>query len=195
MQPRKTYHIYTHANGFENLFNNDENYRFFLLRNQHFVEPVADTLAYCLMPNHIHFLIRIKTEPEIDEFFGKTISPEKMEAKLIKQFANLFSSYTQSFNKVNGRMGSLFISKFKRKEIETDEYLTNIILYIHRNPVHHGFSKVITNWRWSSYQQVIDSTTTWIKKEEVIRWFGNIEEFMKLHQLSTNGNQELKWFL
>lgn len=69
MQPGLTYHIYTHANGSENLFRNDENFRYFLKRYKEFIPGVADTLAYCLMPNHLHLLVRVKDEKELAAFF------------------------------------------------------------------------------------------------------------------------------
>ena len=57
MQPSTFYHIYSHANGSENLFHEADNYRFFLEKRAKYIEPVAATYAYCLMPNYIHFLI------------------------------------------------------------------------------------------------------------------------------------------
>ncbi|MFM9945987.1 MAG: transposase, partial [Bacteroidia bacterium] len=64
---------------------------------------MADTFAYCLMPNHFHFLIRTKEEVLIEETFGKSQTFQKLESRISKQFANLFSSYTQSYNKVFNR--------------------------------------------------------------------------------------------
>jgi REP element-mobilizing transposase RayT len=64
LQPGFYYHIYNHANGSENLFLNEDNYNFFLKKYSSYIRPVADTFAYCLMPNHIHVLVRIK---EINE--------------------------------------------------------------------------------------------------------------------------------
>ena len=181
MEPSKLYHLYTHANGFENLFQSEENYRYFLRRYEHFIPSVADTLAFCLMPNHIHFLIRVKTEAEIESAFGKFKTFQKLEARVSKQFANLFSSYTQAFNKMYSRKGSLFIPNFKREEITSDNYFTNIILYIHANPVHHGFVKSIIDWPWSSYQLIRDGSPSFIKADEVIAWFGNRTEYEKIH--------------
>ncbi len=57
---------YYHANGKEDLFLNDDNHHFFLKRYANFINPIADTFAYCLMPNHFHFAIRIKSEEEIE---------------------------------------------------------------------------------------------------------------------------------
>jgi len=195
MEAGKHYHIYTHANGFENLFKSDENYRYFLERYEHFIPAIADTLAYCLMPNHIHFLVLIKTELAIESFFqdlqgfknlggldSGLVRGLEIEKRISQQFSNLFNSYAQSFNKMYDRKGSLFIHTFKRKEITTDSYLTNTIHYIHANPVHHGFVKEITDWPWSSYHLILSDAPGWIQQEEVIQWFGNREEFIKYHQ-------------
>ena len=65
LQPETVYHIYTHANGFENLFNNDDNYSYFLKKYIEYIDPIAETYAYCLMPNHVHFMIKIRSEKEI----------------------------------------------------------------------------------------------------------------------------------
>ena len=88
MEPGKSYHLYTHANGFENLFQSEENYRYFLRRYEHFIPSVADTLCYCLMPNHIHFLIRIKTEAEVESAFSNPQSKSHLQSNL-QGFKNL----------------------------------------------------------------------------------------------------------
>ena len=204
MEPGKTYHLYTHANGSENLFRTDENYRYFLQRYQHFIPLVADTLVYCLMPNHFHFLIRIKTEAElittfsnlqgflnlggldnnkrIENGFKNLGGLDEIEKRISQQFSNLFNSYTKAFNKMYGRRGSLFNPNFKRKEIASDSYLTTVIHYIHKNAVHHGFSKNFTDWPWSSYHELANDTSTWLDREFVINWFGGVEKFRALHQ-------------
>jgi hypothetical protein len=60
LEPGAYYHIYNHANGSDNLFRNDDNYMFFLKKYSEFISPVADTFAYCLMPNHFHLAVRMK---------------------------------------------------------------------------------------------------------------------------------------
>lgn len=170
----KYYHIYNHANGNENLFREQKNYEYFLEKYKQHINPIAETIAWCLMPNHFHLLVKIKTEEEIVstsfsafpkfgtleklEKSGKLEKLKKLETLesksnfLSKQFANFFSSYTQSFNKVYGRRGSLFLKNFKRKEILDENYLRNLILYIHLNPLKHGFTNDILDWKWNSYQ-------------------------------------------
>lgn len=154
------YHIYNHANGDDNLFREKRNYAYFMDRYRQHIDPIADTVAWCLMPNHFHLLVKLKSEEEIASTFPKFRTLEKLEAKsnfLSKQFANFFSSYTQAFNKVYGRRGSLFLKNFKRKEVQDDEYLKALVVYIHLNPVKHGFTKRCTDWEWTSYETFPDS--------------------------------------
>ncbi len=61
MHPLKSYHLYTHAHGFENLLRSDENYRYFLRRYEHFIASVADTLVYRFMPTVVHYFIHCLT--------------------------------------------------------------------------------------------------------------------------------------
>ena len=181
MQESTFYHIYNHANGDENLFREEDNYRFFLEKWSKHIEPIADTYAYCLMPNHIHFLVRVKEAEELSRVANLT-GFENLSGFVSKQFSNLFNSYAKAFNKKYDRMGSLFNRPFKRKEITSDSYLTNIIFYIHHNPIHHGFTSSIDDWPHSSYHAIVGDKLTKIKRKEVREWFGNKQELKNFHQ-------------
>jgi putative transposase len=117
MEPIKSYHIYTHANGSENLFRNAENFRYFLSRCKVFLSGVADMPVYCLMPNHLHLLVRIKSELELKEYFSSkkkkdltglaerkyrrpVRSDTRLERLTILQFSHLFNAYSKAYNKV-----------------------------------------------------------------------------------------------
>ena len=65
--PDHTYHIFNHANGFENVFREDENFRYFLEKYRLYITPIAETYAYCLMPNHFHLVIRIRKREVIEK--------------------------------------------------------------------------------------------------------------------------------
>lgn len=179
----KYYHIYNHANGDDNLFRDQKNYGYFLEKYSQHINPIAETIAWCLMPNHFHLLVKIKSEAEIAAAFPKFQTLEKLnqdEEKskfLSKQFSNFFSSYTQSFNKVYKRRGSLFLKNFKRKEIVDDNYLRNLILYIHLNPVKHGFTSNLSDWKWNSYESFLIT-----HKEMLCLYFNNDENYRSLHQ-------------
>jgi putative transposase len=88
----------------------------------------------------VHFLVQINQHINIPERSKLTASHF-----VSKQFSNLFSSCAQAFNKQQKRMGNLFISNFKRRKITSEEYLTNVIKYIHLNAVTHGLVKDISN--------------------------------------------------
>lgn len=181
------YHIYNHANGNENLFREKKNYHFFLKKYHQHIDPIADTIAWCLMPNHFHLLVKIKSEEVKNSTFPKfetlekLILLEKPEDKsnfISKQFSNFFSSYTQSFNKIYKRRGSLFLKNFKRKEVNSEDYLRNLVLYIHLNPVNHGFTKTAEQWEWSSYNSFIESVGVLL-----IPLFGVWENCQWLHRM------------
>jgi len=189
LEPATYYHIYNHANDPENLFRECDNYRFFLNKWAKYVRPVADTYAYCLMPNHFHALIRIKEEHCILDLqgfqnLGGLVRCEKIVSK---HFSNLFNSYTKAYNKMYQRRGSLFQSNFKSKAITSDTYLTNIIFYIHHNPIHHGFCAHLADWPHSSYHAIISDQLTRLKRKEVQEWFGDTEQLKQFHNQRIKG--------
>lgn len=188
MLPSTFYHIYNHANDPENLFRSDDNYRFFLQRWSKYMEPIAETYAYCLMPNHIHFLIRTRSEDELVNLTGL----EDLSGFVSQQFSNLFNSYAKAFNKMYERRGSLFNRPFKAKEITSDAYLTNVIFYIHHNPVHHGFVTDVSEWPHTSYHAMVSDRLTRLKRTEVLEWFGSKKAFDSFHSLAIKDLNKLE---
>ena len=189
--PDNIYRIYNHANGNEDIFKTTENFLFFLNKHEQFIKPIANTIAYCLMPNHFHLLIKVKNEDALKEaniLFQKRkkICPENYKqlkddgySKFVsKVFSNFFSSYTQSFNKKTGRKGSLFIPNFKRKQVGDEQYLMNLITYIHNNPIKHNFVKHLDEWDYSSYHTYV----SFMDKYNILNWFGGVEGFKDFHK-------------
>lgn len=168
-EPSGYYHVWTHANGTENIFREDENYSFFLSKYSFHLSPVVKTFAYCLMPNHIHLLIQVRENPALSAS---------------KAFSNLLNSYCQSYNKKYHRKGSLFMSNLKRKKIDTDSYFTRCITYIHQNPAHHGFVKDFTKWKHSSWKTIFSEKQTHLEREKVLEWFGGREAMISNHKSS-----------
>lgn len=186
LQPDLFYHIYNHAVDKNNIFVSERNYEFFLQRYAEHIEPIANTYAFCLLPNHFHFAVKIKSPDEIKEL--RTLSKFQTLTKfttgnfLSKQFSNLFSSYTQAFNKQQDRSGTLFQRPFKRKPIDNNEYFKNLIYYIHYNPVHHGFVRDLRDWKWSSFESYFSEKATKLKRDEVISWFKDKNSFYLYHK-------------
>ena len=140
------YHIYNRGINGENIFKSDHNYLFFLNKISEFLVPVCDVYAYCLMSNHFHLLIKIKSDVELECFIKVQNPNADFNVKGLhfpqnifsKQFARIFNSYSQAFNKENNRHGALIESPFKRKAITSDEYLINTIIYLHQDPQNHS---------------------------------------------------------
>jgi putative transposase len=195
LQPDTFYHIYNRANGNENIFTSNENYSFFLNKYKQYLSPICNTYCYCLMPNHFHFLIEIKSEKELIDFFIKEkpnlsesfSNPtfpkyQTLEKLTSKQFSNFFSCYTQAFNKQQGRKGSLFMKNFKRKKITTKEYLIKLVHYIHYNPIEASLCKKVSEWNFSSFNSLLSTSTTLLEREKVIDWFDDKDNFIFIHK-------------
>src|SRR5437879_4083259 len=100
---------------------------------------------------------------------------------IITQFANLFNSYVQAYNRKYFRQGSLLKESFQRKRIETMDYLVKVICYVHNNPVNHGFSER-EGWKYSSYNAFMSDSKTSILRDEVLEMFGGKDNFVFIHQ-------------
>ncbi len=163
--PDEYFHIYNHAVGNEDLFRSSNNYEYFLKKYNQYIYPVCGTFAYFLMPNHFHILIKVRTKDQLISYYIEehhrkyseekrlVVMPETFDYHefVMHQFKRFLNGYAQAFNKMYKRRGSLFVDYIKRKEIDNDTYLRNIIHYIHYNPVHHGFCKHPEDWTYSSF--------------------------------------------
>jgi len=78
LKPDISYHIFNHANGFENLFREPENYRYFLEKYRLHISSIAETYAYCLMPNHFHLVIRIRKREAIEKLIIEKFNSSKV---------------------------------------------------------------------------------------------------------------------
>ena len=177
--PGNYYHLYNHSNGNFQLFKNDGNYQFFLNKYAKYVVPYVNTLAYCLMPNHFHFLIMVKENITSDTSELSEILPNQV-TNAIK---NWLISYTQSYHKVFGTKGNLYYQKIRRKLINDEKYLNNLISYIHLNPVIHGFVGLPEEWQYSSYNAIISDKPTLVERQEVIDLFDDAQNFQFCHNL------------
>jgi putative transposase len=212
MLPGATYHVFNHANGRENLFAEAKNYDFFLDRLSLHVLPVAHMYAYCLMPNHFHLLLKIRSSKELAAYFtskkekqlaektgnipvkiAEGIMNEDLVIKNIsKSFSNLFNSYTQAYNKMYHRMGSLFMQNMKKEEVFNDDSFCKVVHYTHANPVHHQFVKKIDSWPHSSYKILLSKNPTKLERDYVLNVFGGLDKFIKYHEQPIDSKN--KWF-
>ena len=174
LEHSKYYHIYNRGINSCTLFRKHENYESFLKLYAHYIDPIAETFAWCLLRNHFHFIVRIKNTTE--NIFLNPILPSQA-------FSNFFNAYTKAYNKSQNRLGALFERPFKRKEINTIDYFLDSVVYVHNNPIHHNLCKHPATYLWSSYKTILSAKKTKLKREMVLEFFGGIENFKYIHQL------------
>ena len=181
------YHIYNRGNNSGDIFYENENYYHFLRLYAKYIDPIADTFAWCLLKNHFHVLVYIKTDSEINKTklsYSTVKKPKVISAS--KQFSHFFNAYTQSINKRHSRTGSLFENNFERKLVHSEDYFRRLIYYIHNNPVHHGLTKTIEEYPWSSFGSVLSPKPTKLVKKRVIQLFDTVENFKHYHSINQN---------
>ena len=178
------YHIFNRGINSNLVFLNTENMSFFLRKTEQYVLPFFEIYAYCLMPNHFHFILRPRSNFVISsEITASGRGLHSKESVYSKSLAKLVSSYTQAFNKVYQRSGSLFESPFKRIRIDSEDYLRNLIIYIHQNP------EDFQNYKFSSFKAIVSNMETSIAKCAVLDLFDDKDNFMICHRKHIDRNQ------
>ena len=133
------YHLYNRGVNRQPVFFNDENWSYFLrLVRRYFTPDRIDVVAYCLLPNHYHLLVSLRTDD-----LGKEIMQPFTVA------------YTKAINKQQGRTGPLFEGAFQARLVDREEYLLHLSRYIHLNPVLAGLVARPADWAFSSYRDYV----------------------------------------
>jgi putative transposase len=180
IEPGNYYHIYNRGINKGRLFTNEEHYHKFLTLCKKYLPQRVDVLAYCLLPNHFHFLVYFPEHPD-------RVSPPCQGVEALR---HLFNAYAQWFNKKTSRTGGLFCRPFRRKKITDEAYLRQVIYYIHRNPLHHKLTDKPTDWLFSSYQTLIGTQPTLLLRDQVLEWFDNRKNFINYHATQFENDEE-----
>ena len=177
--PETYYHIYNRTNNNEQLFKSGENYLYFLHKYRQHLKPLVETLAYCLMPTHFHFLVYIKSQ----------------NTDLIcRKIGIWLSSYTKAINNAYQRHGSLFQRHTKAKAIEDESYLLTLVTYIHQNPVRKELVTKLEDWPFSSYTDYIGIRQGSLPNCEIIKSrFDSTEDFKDFSEKLISEIDERYW--
>ncbi len=180
VQPGQFYHIYNRGNNRQTLFLEARNYGYFLQLYARHVAPAAETYAYCLLPNHFHFLVKIRDLTGC----GKPVRSVtcQVSRKPSQCFSNLFNAYAKAFNKATGRSGALFQRPFGRIPVTCEAHLLWLVAYIHRNPQKHGLADDFRAWTYSSYPAFLSAQPTRLQRDEVLAWFDGPDGFEAFHR-------------
>ena len=154
--PGFPYHVVQRGNNREACFLNTENYQFYLelwdALSQRYGVAVH---AYCLMTNHIHFLVT----PEHAESVSNTM-------KVVG------SRYAQYINKRYRRTGTLWEGRHRASLVQSERYLLTCYRYIELNPVRAGIVKRPGEYRWSSYRLNAWGDPGWLSQHPEYRRLG-----------------------
>jgi len=149
--PGGFYHIMLRGNGGQDIFYSAEDRHHFYLLLQQGVSRYSHRIhGFCCMTNHVHLLIQVAEEP------------------LSKIMQNLSFRYTRWINKRKKRIGNLFQGRYKAILVDADQYLLELVRYIHLNPVRAGLVKQVEDYAWSSHVAYTEKemlpwlTTDWV---------------------------------
>ncbi len=152
-EPGGYYHIYNRGANRQSIFREERNYPYLLrLLKQVLPECHITVVAYCLLPNHYHWLLRQNSDIPISKAVGR-----------------VWGSYSQAFNKAYEHTGTLFEGPFKALQVTTEDYLLRLCRYIHRNPVHHGFVAEPEDWPYSNYPEWIEQRPGTLVDRKLVR--------------------------
>ena len=150
------YHLYNRGANRQPIFVESENYLFLLrLLKAYTSRFCLSVIAYCLMPNHYHLLVR----QDADQPAGRLP-------------AAVFNSYTKALNKRCGRTGALFEGRYRAVDVDREEYLLHLCRYIHGNPVKGGLVEHVEAWPYSNYHEWVGARTgALVDREFMCTWF------------------------
>ena len=181
--PGNYYHVYNRGAHQADIFLNDRDYIFLLKQLKgHIQEFGISVIAYCLMPNHYHFLLR-----------------QDGDAKISDLMQAVFHIYSSAFNTVHKHSGTLFEGPFQAILIDKNEYLLHLCRYIHRNPVEAGLIVRPEQWHYSNYQEFIGIRNGILFDQDFVKInFGSAEayqDFVMTYVPPEKTQKELRHYL
>lgn len=171
------YHAFNRGNNRQRIFYEPENYKYLLRLIRKNMERYKVTIiAYCLMPNHYHLLIRQDSEIPLSKFIQST-----------------FQSYVQAFNNRYHRSGKLFENPREPIEVDDEEYLFSVCRYIHRNPIKAELVEKLVKWQYSNYAEFIGVRNgTLFTKDLFKEWFLSRETYQEFVEESDDAIDEIQ---
>jgi putative transposase len=167
------YHVMLRGNAGQNIFNSPKYFLAFEELIEEGIERFGHRIhAYCWMKNHVHLAVEVGQQP------------------LSKIIQNVSFRYTRWFNKKENQSGHLFQGRFKAILIEEDQYLLELVRYIHLNPVRAGLTEYPEEYPWSSHNTYIGlDQKWWLTRNSVLARFDAItgEAIKKYQQFVIEG--------
>jgi REP element-mobilizing transposase RayT len=142
--PDAWYHVMNRGRRKEDIFLSNHDYGLFIKVLQETSEQWnLKIAAYCLMTNHYHLLVQTPS------------------GNISRCMRHINGVYTQRFNRIHGVDGQLFRGRYKAVLVEEDNYLLEVLRYIHKNPVRAGIVDNVGDFLWSSHRGYISQSEKW----------------------------------
>jgi len=194
--PECFYHIVCKSVDGILLFKEDIDYMVFLQRFRQFTKPVLDVWSYCLLTNHTHFVVKIKSLPTVLENIKKmsdqTLAMKSLvagqnneqifDAMIERQMNSFLVSFANYTNNKYQRKGGLFKKPFLRIQVADDIHLQQAIIYVHANAQKHNIVVDFKSHPNNSYKAILNNDTSFIDVDSVLNFFGGTEKLVAVHQ-------------
>jgi len=149
------YHVFNRGCNKENIFFTGSDYKNLLTKIKLTKGTYGiEVIAYCLLPNHYHFMLYQVSDKPISDWLR-----------------DLFNGYVQRFNRKYDRSGTIFERTAKPKLITSDNYLIDVIHYIHLNPFKHGMVDNPESWEFSSLSEYLSVENMLVSKRILESYF------------------------
>ena len=130
-------------------------------------EGMIELASWCLMDNHVHLVLKAK-------FDQLSLAMKKLNVK-----------FAMTYNSKEHNSGHVFQDRFKSQAIESDDYLLQVIRYVHNNPVKAGMVEKVGDYKWSSFKTYLekDFDSVNAQMQFVMNLFSNSrEQFVLFHE-------------
>jgi hypothetical protein len=207
--PGNYYHIVCKSIDGILLFQAETDYTVFKDRFKKFMDTFLDVMSYCFLPNHTHYVVKIKPvaivaaavnlyAPEnrtkaMCSFLSNSANEAAFDTMIDRQMNSFLVSYANYFNNKYHRQGGLFQKPFKRIHIADDIHLQQAIIYTHANAQKHGIVSDFKKYPFSSYAEIIEENEYYTKSEAVLNFFGGTTKFIQTHQKQVEYYYQNNW--
>lgn len=128
----------------------------------------------------------VNLPPKIEQQLPPESSPKAFHDKLAEwvlseRFRRFMLSYAKAINIQENRNGSLLQTRFRRKEVHGQQNCKNVVIYLHRNAIHHRLCAELGDFPWDSYNSLLSNSQTSLNRKTVFQWFDGKESFLKCH--------------
>jgi len=171
------YHLYNRGAHRVSLFVETDNYVFVLRKMKTACRALGlAPIAYCLLPNHYHWLIRQDGEAPAGPL------PQRV-----------FNSYSKAYNRRYEHSGTLFEGKYRVRAVEEEGYLLQLCGYIHANPVIHGVAARPADWPYSNYLEWVGKRQGTLVDQDLVReYFPDAEGYRRFVEEYAAGRRTRK---